>query len=95
MARGSKITAVKIEPGENRKIIIRIPYDQKLIKKVKAIPVRKWDPMGKYWEIPYEENIVTKLQDIFGENLIVDPYFYLIPLQEELSIRKYSRRTIR
>jgi len=34
-----------------------------------------------------------KLQ-FFGENPVVDPYFYLIPLQKELSIRKYSRRTI-
>jgi len=34
-----------------------------------------------------------KLQ-FFGENLVVDPYFYPIPLQMELFIRKYLRRII-
>jgi len=84
-----------LNPRKNRRIIIRIPYDQNLIKRVKTIPGRRWNPKGKYWEVPYEEGLITKLQSLFGENLIVDPYLYLIPLQKELSIRKYSRRTIR
>jgi len=45
--------------------------------------------------IPYSEDLTSKLQSLFGENLIGDPYFYLLPLQKELSIRKYSRRTIK
>lgn len=50
---------------------------------------------GKYWEIPHSEGIISKLQNLFGENLVIEPYFYLIPLKKELSIRKYSRRTIK
>ena len=95
MAQEGKIPAVKIEPGRNNKIIIRIPYNQDLINKVKSIPRREWNPQGKYWEVPYSEDLIAKLQSLFGENLVVDPYFYLIPLQKELSIRKYSRRTIK
>ena len=68
IARENKIPAVKIEIGENKKIIIRISYN---------------------------EDLTSKLQSLFGENLIGDPYFYLLPLQKELSIRKYSRRTIK
>ena len=49
----------------------------------------------KYWEIPYEKNIIAKLQAIFEENLIIDPYFFLDSLQKELFIKKYSRRTIK
>jgi len=86
---------VKIEIGENNKVIIRIPYNQELIKKVKMISGRRWNPKGKYWEVPYEKGLIAKLQSLFGENLVIDPYFYLIPLQKELSIRKYSRRTIK
>ena len=94
-AKMVKIPAVKIEPGINNKIIIRIPYNQDLISKVKSIPRREWNPQGKYWEVPYSEDLIAKLQSLFGENLVIDPYFYLIPLQKELSIRKYSRRTIK
>lgn len=95
MAREGKIPAVKIEPGRSNKIIIRIPYNQNLINKVKSIPRREWNPQGKYWGVPYSEDLIAKLQSLFGENLVVNPYFYLIPLQKELSIRKYSRRTIK
>jgi len=56
---------------------------------------RRWNPNGKYWEVPYEESLIAKLQFLFVENLVVDSYFYLIPLQKEPSIRKYSRRTIK
>jgi len=56
---------------------------------------RSWNPQGKYWEVPYSEDLTSKLQSLFGENLVIDPYFFLMPLQKELSIRKYSRRTIK
>lgn len=35
---------------------------------------------------PYNQELI---------NLVIDLYFYLIPLQKELSIRKYSKRTIK
>lgn len=95
MSREGKIPAVKVEIGKNNKVIIRLPYNQELIRKVKTISGRRWNPEEKYWEVPYDKNIISKLQALFGKNLIVDPYFYLIPLQKELSIRKYSRRTIK
>ncbi|RJS77041.1 hypothetical protein CW713_10710 [Methanophagales archaeon] len=56
---------------------------------------RRWNPEGKHWEVPYSEDLIVKLQSLFGENLVVDPYFYLIPLQKEFLIRKYSRKTIK
>ena len=90
-----KIPAVKIEPERNNKIIIKIPYNQDLINKVKSIPRREWNSQRKYWEVPYSEDLIAKLQSLFRENLVVAPYFYLIPLQKELSIRKYLRRTIK
>ena len=41
MVMERKIYSVKIEFGGNNEVIIRIPYDQKLIKKIKEIPERK------------------------------------------------------
>ena len=94
-AQAGKIPAMKIEFGKSDKVIIRIPYNQELIRKIKMVSGRKWNPQEKYWEVPYSEDLITKLQILFGENLVVDPYFYLILLQKDLSIRKYSRRTIK
>jgi len=101
MAGEGKIPAVKIEFEKiefekNDKIIIRIPYNQELIKKIKMISGRRGNPKGKYWEIPYSEDLIAKLQ-FFGENLIIDHYFHLKPLQKELFIRRYSKikRTIK
>ena len=94
-SRVAKIPAVKVEIAKNGKVIIRIPYNQGLIRKIKTISGRRWNPEEKYWEVPYSDSLISKLQNLFGENLIVDPDFYLIPLQEELSIRRYSRRTIK
>lgn len=74
-ARDDKISAVKIEPGNNNQAIIRIPYNQELIEKIKTISGRKWNPQKKYWEVLYSEDLITKLQNLFGENLTVDPYF--------------------
>lgn len=95
MLREGKIPAVEIESGKDGKVIFRIPYDHELIKKVKTIPRRRWNPQGKYCEIPCSDGLIAKLQNLFGENLVIDPCFYLIPLQKELSIRRYSKRTIK
>ncbi len=93
MAREGKIPAVKIEPGRNNRVIVRIPYNKELIDKIKTIPGRKWNPERKYWEIPYKEGLISRFKILFGENLIINPCFYLLPLEKELSIRKYSRKT--
>jgi site-specific recombinase XerD len=95
MAREGKIQAVKIEPGKNDKVIIRVPYNQELIEKVKRISGRRWNPERKYWEVPYREGLISELHSLFGESIIFDPYFYILPLKEELLMRKYSRRTIK
>jgi len=72
-------TVLKIEFGKDDKVIIYVPYNRELIKKMRTISGRRWNPQGRYWEVPHEEGLITKL--------VVDPYFYLIPLQMELSIR--------
>ncbi len=57
--------------------------------------IARYLKIEKYWEIPNEKSIIAKLQAIFGENLIIYHYFFLVPLQKELFIRKYFRRTIK
>jgi len=68
MARQGKISAVKIEPRRNNKIIIRIPYNQDLINKVKSIPRREWNPKGRYREVPFLESGINLryIQELSG-----------------------------
>jgi len=41
------------------------------------------------------EGLISRYQYYFGENHVIDSAFYLLPLQKGLSIKKYSRRTIK
>jgi glycosyltransferase involved in cell wall biosynthesis len=87
MVREGKIPAVKIENVENNRIIIRVPYNQELIKKIKAFPERRWNAEKKYWEIPYSEGIIPKLQNLFGENIFIDSYLPEIGTSLEIFIQ--------
>lgn len=89
------IPQVKVEPEKNNKVSIRFSYNQELIKKIKNISGIRWNPADRCWEIPYNDVIISKLLNLFGEKLVIDPYFYLLPLQKELSIRKYSPKTVK
>ncbi len=100
MARKSKISTVKMDFGGNNKVINCLPHNQEFIRKVKTISGERRNSSGKYLGVPSIESLIEKLRNLFGESLGVDLYFYflyfyLIPLQRELSIRKYSRRTIK
>jgi len=44
IVRERETPAVRIEIGENDKVIIRIPYNQELIRKIKPISGRRWAP---------------------------------------------------
>ena len=44
IVRKGETPAVKIKIGENDKVIIRIPYNQELIRKIKPISGRRWTP---------------------------------------------------
>ncbi len=78
MAREGKVPAVKLEFVKDNKVIICVPYDQALIKKIKTISGRRWNPKEKHWEVPYSKNLISKLQDIFGKILLLTPISTLI-----------------
>ena len=66
IAQEEKILTLKIEIGKNDKIIIRFPRNQELIKKIKMISGRRWNPQEKYREVPYSEDLIAKLQSLFS-----------------------------
>jgi SNF2 family DNA or RNA helicase len=44
------------------KLVVAFDYDPQLIYEIKQIVGRKWNPLFKYWEIPYTTNNLYKLQ---------------------------------
>jgi len=45
-----------------------------LIKKVKMIFGKRWNPQGKYWEVPYSEDLMAKQSKVAActFNIIID-----------------------
>ncbi len=86
---------IRVIKGDKNKVVVFIPYDPGLIDKIKTINGRRWNPEKKYWELPFREDLISKLKILFPENLSIDPELYLFPLEKELTIRKYSKRTVR
>jgi len=60
MAREGKIPTVKIKPGKNNKLVVRVPYNQDLIKKMKNI-------LREIGCLPYKNKVIIK-RSLFGHN---------------------------
>jgi integrase/recombinase XerD len=52
-----------------------------------------WNSEKRWWTFPFTDLAVTTMKKEFGNNLIIDPTFYLAELNREMKIRKYSIRT--
>ena len=76
----------KIEFEKNNKVIILFLSNHELINKVKTISDKKWNPQEKHCDISYSENLIIKLQTLFGKNISVDHRFYLIALYKKIFI---------
>ncbi len=76
-------------------VFIECPYNLDLIKKVKQLPKIKWNGKQKQWVLPYFDGILSKINKLIGNIVCVDPLIYLKPLKDELTIRKYSLKTIK
>ncbi len=63
IASEGKITSMKVEFGKNNKVKIHLPYYQKLLKRIDIISIRRRNQKEKYKEIPYDENLILKLQE--------------------------------
>ncbi len=83
--------------GENsERLKVTFPYDREYIAKIKSVEGCRWHPEGKYWTIPYSDNVLGRFLTIFdGEEIYIDPSVYLETLRRELVSRKYSQKTIK
>jgi len=105
---GKGYMVIKINLGENDQLLINLPYRQDFLEKIKLIKSRRWHPEGKYWSVPYNEEILSQLASLFyGERVITEPalksYFkvevspkkedILKQCKSEFKLRGYSPKT--
>ena len=64
---------IHIQKGEEEELIVKFNYTSGRVKKIKLIDGRRWDPEEKFWTIPYTEEAVEQLFNIFeDEEILVD-----------------------
>lgn len=57
---------IKIEPGVSGEVIVRIPYDMELLAKIRSINGRRWNNVEKYWTVPFSNDIIRVLLELFA-----------------------------
>ena len=102
--------SVYIQPCENTKLAVRIPYNRELLNAMRSIQHRKWDAEKKTWfiadrkeylDLLLESAITLNYRVYIGSdnifcNIDTDQHsITLSNLVKELTVRKYSRNTIK
>ena len=96
---------VKIRKGTAGRITITFPYDPAHVAEIKAIQGSRWHPEEKHWSVPHSDGAVGKILSIFSDKKIdIDPSLPTVKekartdfedLRKELTLRKYSQKTIK
>ncbi|CAA7599985.1 Integrase [Acididesulfobacillus acetoxydans] len=70
---GRDCVAIQVNKGNDENLIITFEYSPARVKKVKQV-TRRWNPLGKYWEMPFTEDAVERLVKAFAdEEVRFDP----------------------
>jgi len=68
------VRAVRIEPGDADRLVVRLPYSPEDVAKIKTIPGRRWHPEGKYWTVPQTDGALARLLALYAGNPVeIDP----------------------
>ena len=64
---------IQIGPGEEGRLIVRVPYAPERVAKIKTLPGRRWHQQEQYWTVPQTNGVVAHLLTLFaGEPTEVD-----------------------
>jgi len=65
---------IRIEPGDEGRLVVVVPYDPERVAKIKTVGGRRWYPKEKYWTVPHTEMALAELLALFaGEPIEVEP----------------------
>lgn len=74
MSRYDAEGAIRVEPGEPGRLVVRLPYTAERVEKIKTLRGRRWRPDLRCWTVPDREDMVPSLLALFmGEQVDVDP----------------------
>ncbi len=100
LIRGEDITmSINISKSENE-LVVSFDYSQERIAKVKSIKGHKWNANDKLWTIPFTEDNLHMLKDLFKneqkcidmENNLRNKQLYK-RMEEEIKLKGYSFKT--
>ncbi|MDO9580230.1 MAG: tyrosine-type recombinase/integrase [Bacteroidales bacterium] len=66
------IIAERVIRDGGSRVALRFPYDTELISVVKGFPGARWSATMKYWHIPDNPGIVSKLEELLKGKAILD-----------------------
>lgn len=84
-----------LKPGKENTLMLQAPSHQSIREKLRAVPGIRWDPRIKQWILSCSDETLRQLERLFGPQLKIDPRVFLLPLRRELTIRRYSQKTIK
>lgn len=58
---------------EGKRIVVRFPYDPRLVANVKRVPGARYVPSGKHWTVPADLTSARALREQFGSSLMLSP----------------------
>lgn len=86
--------AVRIEPAEDGRLLVRFPYSPESVAKIKTIPGREWHPELKAWSVPAGEGMAERLRELFAGQISIDVTSAVLKRAgEELRLGGYSPKT--
>jgi site-specific recombinase XerC len=81
-------TRIKIQPGEDGQLMVRLPYSPERVNKIKTVPGRQWEPRSQCWSVPASSGMVEHL--IAGHELKA----YLLNLVHQGVSQSYQEQVI-
>jgi len=64
--------SIIIERGKMGQLLLSFDYDEEIIRKVKTIRGRKWDPVEKKWILIDNMSTIYKIYELFPHSEIID-----------------------
>ena len=99
---------IHITNGENGRLVVQFRYSPERVAAVKRIPGREWHPQQKVWSVPYSQDAIEQIQELFlGDRVVIaesvraaspelasdQVKLVVAALDEELTLREYSSNT--